>query len=119
MSYIEAKTNEYLTQLDQNDVAENPLPFKDVQQKLERLKQNKIKYEVLQQELEQSTQSQISTTDTDARALLVQGQVVEVSYNVQAAVDHKHKLVAVCSKISPDCCLICGQQIWATIRQQI
>lgn len=93
LSYIQAKTNEYLTQLDQNDVAENSLPVKDVQQKLERLKQNKIKYEVLQQELEQSTQPQISTTDTDARALLVQGQVVEVSYNVQAAVDHKHKLV--------------------------
>lgn len=93
LSYIQAKTNEYLAQLDQNDVAENPLPVKDVQQKLERLKQNKIKYEVLQQELEQSTQPQISTTDTDARALLVQGQVVEVSYNVQTAVDDKHKLI--------------------------
>jgi hypothetical protein len=35
----------------------------------------------------------VSTTDTDSRSLLVQGQVVEISYNVQAAVDEKHKLV--------------------------
>lgn len=35
----------------------------------------------------------MSTTDSDARALLVQGQVVEVSYNIQAAVDDKHNLV--------------------------
>jgi hypothetical protein len=29
------------------------------------------------------------------------------------------QLEAVCSMFSPDCCLICGQQIRATIRQQI
>lgn len=35
----------------------------------------------------------MNTTDADARALLVQGQVVEVSYNLRAAADEKHKLV--------------------------
>ncbi len=35
----------------------------------------------------------MSTTDPDARALLLQVQVVEVSYNMQAAVDQKHNLV--------------------------
>src|SRR5690606_36476254 len=34
-----------------------------------------------------------STTDPDARALLVQGQVVEISHNIQAAVDDKHNKV--------------------------
>lgn len=38
-------------------------------------------------------QTQISTTDPDVSALLVQGQVVEVSFNIQAAVDDKHNLV--------------------------
>jgi hypothetical protein len=42
---------------------------------------------------EKSGEPQISTTDADARALLVQGQVVEVCYNTQAAVDQKHNLV--------------------------
>ncbi|MEM0544120.1 IS1182 family transposase, partial [Flavobacterium sp. j3] len=62
-------------------------------QKIERLKQNKIKYELLEEELKTSGEPQVSTTDTDARALLVQGQVVEISYNIQAAVDNKHNLV--------------------------
>jgi len=65
----------------------------DVIQKINHLKENKLRYELLQTELEQSGEPQISTTDKDARALLVQGQVVEVSYNTQAAVDSKHKLV--------------------------
>ena len=90
--YIQAKSQEYLDQLDQNDIQENPVAIKNIQQKIERLKQNKIKYELLEEELKNSGEPQISTTDADARALLVQGQVVEVSYNIQAAVDSKHNL---------------------------
>jgi transposase len=93
LEYIEAKTQEYLDQLDQNDVQDNPVSIRDIQQKIERLKQNKIKYELLEEQLTQSGEPQVSTTDPDARALLVQGQVVEVSYNIQAAVDDKHNLV--------------------------
>ena len=91
--YIDAKSQEYLDQLDQNDIQENPIAINNIQQKIERLKQNKIKYELLEEKLKQSGEPQISTTDADARALLVQGQVVEVSYNIQAAVDSKHNLV--------------------------
>lgn len=93
LHYIEEKTNEYLAQLDTNDTEENQPVVKQVKDKLERLAQNKIKYELLQDKLEQSGEPQISTTDEDARALLVQGQVVEVCYNMQAAVDHKHNLI--------------------------
>lgn len=50
--------------------------------------------------MESSGAIQISTTDADARALLVQGQVVEVSYNVQAAVDSKHNLVVATQTIN-------------------
>lgn len=57
------------------------------------LRGNKIKYEQLSKAIEASEEPQVSTTDPDARALLVQGQVVEVSYNVQAAVDQKYNLV--------------------------
>ena len=91
--YIDAKSQEYLDQLEQNDIQENPISIKNIQQKIARLKQNKIKYELLEEELKASGEPQISTTDADARALLVQGQVVEVSYNIQAAVDDKHNLV--------------------------
>ncbi len=91
--YIETKTNEYLQALDDNDHRDQPQKVAKVQEKIARLKANKIKYEVLQIALEQSGEPQISTTDIDSRALLVQGQVVEVSYNMQASVDQKHNLV--------------------------
>jgi hypothetical protein len=48
---------------------------------------------LLEEKLKASGEPQISTTDSDARALLVQGQVVEISFNIQAAVDAKHNLV--------------------------
>ena len=93
LDYIEAKTQEYLTALDQNDTQENSTTLTNIQQKIARLKQNRIRYELLEEQLQASGEPQVSTTDPDARALLVQGQVVEVSYNIQAAVDDKHNLV--------------------------
>lgn len=93
LKYIEEKTDAYLKILDSNDKLENGEQVKNVKAKIERLKANKIKYELLKTSLEKSGDTQISITDEDARALLVQGQVVEVSYNQQAAVDGKHKLV--------------------------
>ena len=93
LAYIEEKTNEYLQELAQNDVQENTIKITKIQEKIERLKSNKIRYELLEEKLTVSGEPQISTTDEDSRALLVQGQVVEVSYNIQAAVDAKHNLV--------------------------
>jgi transposase len=93
LEYIENKITEYVQQLDANDAIETPEVIKEVKEKIERLKTNKIKYEALQKQLDQSEEPQVSTTDAEARSLLVQGQVVEVVYNVQAAVDAQYKLV--------------------------
>lgn len=93
LAYIEEKTQEYLDELDKNDQQENSTPIDKIQEKIERLKKNKIRYELLEAKLQINGEPQISTTDEDSRALLVQGQVVEVSYNIQAAVDSKHNLV--------------------------
>lgn len=96
-AYIEEKTNQYLKELDQADKHEQSAnsaeKIKNIEEKLEKLKTQKIKYNTLQEQLNQSNEPQISTTDSDARALLIHGQVVEVSYNTQAAVDDKYKLV--------------------------
>ena len=93
LAFIEEKSNEYLKQLEQNDTKEDAIKVANIQDKIERLKKNKIKYEVLQDQLKSSGEPQVSTTDPDSRALLVQGQVVEVCYNIQTAVDEKHKLI--------------------------
>ncbi|MDI6033334.1 IS1182 family transposase [Flavobacterium sp. LB2P84] len=93
LDYIEVKTQEYLDALEGNDAKENPSKIQNIQQKIERLKQNKICYKLLEEKLKYSGEPQVSTTDNDARALLVQGQVLEISFNIQAAVDAKHNLV--------------------------
>jgi radical SAM protein with 4Fe4S-binding SPASM domain len=93
LNYIEQKTEEYFKQLEQNDSQEDLMKISDVEEKILRLKEQKIKYEMLRNELEKSGEPQISTTDPDSRALLVQGQVVEIAYNMQAAVDAMHKLI--------------------------
>jgi hypothetical protein len=93
LAYIEERTQEYLDEIAKNDQQENVIVITEIQKKIERLKKNKIRYELLEEKLQASGEAQISTTDEDSRALLVQGQVVEISYNIQAAVDSKHNLV--------------------------
>jgi transposase len=93
LRYIEEKTTAYLKELEENDRLDSPVKVKQVKEKLARLKDNKLKYEHLQASMDNSGEPQVSTTDEDARALLVQGQVVEVCYNTQTAVDSQHKLV--------------------------
>ena len=93
IAYIDEKINEYLQTLDHNDQQLATEIISDVQQKIEQLNTRKINYEALGEQLKDSGDTQISITDPDARALLVQGQVVEVSYNTQTAVDNKHNLI--------------------------
>lgn len=93
LKYIEEKSAEYLAELDKMDKEETtPVKIQDIKAKLDKLSKSKLNYELIGQKLEQSGEPQLSTTDPDARALLVQGQVVEVSYNMEVAVDEKHKL---------------------------
>ena len=55
--------------------------------------ERKIKYEDLQQQLDNTEEKQISTSDADSRALIINKNIVEVSYNTQSAVDAKHYLL--------------------------
>lgn len=93
LEYIDEKAAEYLEQLTAADAKNDVIKVTDIEGKLAILKERKINYEILEKKLQESGEPQISTTDEDARALLVQGQVVEVCYNIQAAVDSKHNLV--------------------------
>lgn len=48
LAYIEEKTQEYLDDLAQNDEKENSVIINTIQEKIERLKTNNIRYELLE-----------------------------------------------------------------------
>ena len=94
---IEEKAENYLKELDKldNDETDDSGPSyrkEEVEAALQRLTERKIKYDDLQQQLDKTEEKQISSTDADSRAIIINKNIVEVSYNTQTAVDAKHNL---------------------------
>lgn len=92
----------YGAALETNDHAETECPAADrdggggdgenVAQKVAALMEKRAKVQADLARLEESGQTQLSRTDPDARLLSKRGQTV-AGYNVQIAVDDKHKLI--------------------------
>jgi hypothetical protein len=57
------------------------------------LEQSRQKYIDLERQLRETDQDQVSSTDTDARQLIIRGDIAEVAYNARTTVDSKHNLV--------------------------
>jgi transposase len=90
LAYIDEKIHEYESMLDSGDKEEENA---DIKEKLARQKQKKGDYNSLIKKLEASGEDQISLTDTDAKAVVLHRNIVNVGYNVQASVDGKNKLL--------------------------
>jgi len=80
IEYIDRKIAEYIQELDKND-------------KIEELKERKSKYEKFKKKIESGEVSEVSTTDPDSRLMRSSNGGADVSFNAQAAVDGKNKLV--------------------------
>jgi transposase len=97
LTYIENKAEAYIKELDDCDSAEDKqaseLKKKEVQQKLDMLKQRKQKYEQLRKELTKNESTQISLIDTESRSLKISDNIAEVAYNIQAATDSKYSMI--------------------------
>jgi hypothetical protein len=63
-----------------------------VEQKVTAQKERRKEYKAIERQLQESGQSQISTTDPDARGVVLHRNVVNVGYNIQAGCDGKNKL---------------------------
>src|SRR5205807_7215688 len=90
---------EYHAALTANDQAEEtaaaasvPLAGEDIAEKLAALRQRRAAAATDLAKLADSGDGQLSRTDPDARLLAKHGQIV-AGYNVQIAVDDKHKLI--------------------------
>lgn len=96
----------YIAALEENDAAEEARSAavgndddwrsrpggEDVAQKVAALMEKRAQAQAELEQLEKSGETQLSRTDPDARLLSKRGQVV-AGYNVQIAVDDKHKLI--------------------------
>lgn len=95
---IEEKADNYLKELDkldQDETDDNGPSYRkeEVEAALQRLVERKIKYDDLQQQLNDTEEKQISTSDADSRAIIINKNIVEVAYNTQAGVDARHSLI--------------------------
>ena len=95
---IEEKADKYLKELDeldQDETDDNGPAYRkeEVEAALQRLTERKIKYDDLQQQLDSTEAKQISTSDADSRAIIINKNIVEVAYNTQAGMDAKHSLI--------------------------
>jgi transposase len=95
IGHIDARIKTYLTELDASDAQAGPAPTaltrKELEEKIQQLQERKEDYEELSGQLDEEDK-QVSTTDPDAR-LMHTRDGAQVCYNVQSAVDAKHKLI--------------------------
>lgn len=85
----------YLRELERSDEAEAGTEgpsAEALRDKITTLQQRRARYETLQHELAASGETARSLTDPDSRPMMSGGRI-EVCYNVQTAVDAKHKLI--------------------------
>jgi transposase len=89
------RLNRYLKQLDDAD-KDNTTPSAGVDnldEKIAAIKERRARLEQHRADLEASGEDQISLTDPDARAMHSSSRI-GIGYNIQIAVDTKHKLIA-------------------------
>src|SRR3954467_290159 len=91
----DAKLDDYLQRLDQSDAAESKTGgsrVKHLAEKIAAIRARRTRCQDMLTQLERTGEDQISLTDPDSRAMAAHTRVA-VGYNVQVAVDTKHKLI--------------------------
>jgi len=91
----DAKLDDYLQRLDQSDAAESKAGgsrVKNLAEKIAAIRERRSRCKDMLAQLDRTGEDQISLTDPDSRAMAAHTHVA-VGYNVQAAVDTKHKLI--------------------------
>lgn len=106
LAALEKKIQAYQEALAEQDAADDRAGLgslvedEALSDKIAKLKEKQAAKQTLRERLEQSADSQVSTVDPDARLLSKHGKIT-AGYNVQIAVDGKHKLI-VASDVTQD-----------------
>ena len=88
IDYIDTKIEQYEQQLEEADATEK----EQLRVKITTQKQRRQKYEAVEKKLAESSDTQISVIDPEAKALRANNNGTDVGYCIQAATDQKHKL---------------------------
>ena len=91
----DAKLDDYLQRLDQSDAAEvktGGSRVRNLAKKIAAIRERRTRCKDMLAQLDKTGEDQISLTDPDSRAMAAHTRVA-VGYNVQGAVDTKHKLI--------------------------
>jgi hypothetical protein len=91
----DARLDDYLQRLDQSDAAEGTTGGSRVEnlaEKIAAVRERRARCQAMLAQLDRTGEDQISLTDPDSRAMAAHTRVA-VGYNVQVAVDAKHKLI--------------------------
>ena len=91
LDLIDEKVDEYMELLDGGDLTDKKQ--EEVKEKIKKKKEQRKKYKGIAKQITTSGGDQVSTTDPDARSMILHGTVVEVAYNIQTAVDAQHSLI--------------------------
>jgi Transposase DDE domain len=90
------RLEDYLKRLDEGDVADGATSggarTKNLAEKIAALTEKRRRYNAMLSQLDRTGEDQISLTDPDSRAMAAHTKV-GVGYNIQVAVDAKHKLI--------------------------
>ena len=95
IAQADARLADYLGRLDQSDAEEGRVGgtrTANLAEKIAALRERRERHTALLAELDRTGEDQISLTDPDSRAMAAHTRVA-VGYNVQVAVDAKHKLI--------------------------
>jgi len=95
IKYVDKKVDEYLQTMDEMDseeIDERKPTKEELTEKIEELRRRKQDYEAKKKVLEETGETQMSLTDPDSR-LMKTKDGKNVCYNLQMAVDSKHKLI--------------------------
>jgi transposase len=94
---IDQKIEAYLKDLDEEDQGEREAAGpsgEELRQKIQELRERREELQGIEKQLQDGQESQISLTDGDSRSMaLGASRGTQVGYNVQLAVDSKHKLI--------------------------
>lgn len=95
LKLADARLDDSLQRLDTSDAAEHAAggsQVKDLAEKIAAIRERRTRCQAMLAELDRTGEDQISLTDPDSRAMAAHTHVA-VGYNVQVAVDSKHKLI--------------------------